>query len=57
MEIWKGFWNPEEYDSLMKDLNSLKHKTKTFDNVYRVIRNYGIRMDALAYGMHYFFTI
>lgn len=47
LEIWKGLWKKEEYELLMKDLKDVKDNS--FEDIFKIIKNYYIRIDALRY--------
>ena len=48
LSIWRNFWKPEEYDSLMKKL--LKSKSN-FTSIFDIVKNYHMRKDSLKYCM------
>ena len=45
--IWKNLWKLDEFEILMKDI--IKTNDNKFKNVFRIIRKYHIRFDALDY--------
>ena len=47
LKIWKNLWKLDEFEILMKDI--IKTKDNKFKNVFRIIRKYHIRFDALDY--------
>ena len=48
---WRGLWRKKDYIQLMKDLKKIK--SNNFKNIYQVIKNYYIRIDALDYLQHF----
>lgn len=44
---WRGLWKKDEYIKLIRDLDNLKKND--FDYIYKVIKNYYIRIDALDF--------
>ena len=47
---WKGLWRKSEYIQINKDLDILiKKNNKDFSHIYKVIKKYFIRIDALDY--------
>ena len=46
-KIWKNLWKLNEYDKLMNEIN--KTKENNFKIIFRIVRKYHIRFDALEY--------
>lgn len=48
--IWKGLWKKNQYDDLMKEMDSWRgNKLNNFDLVFFIVKKYYIRFDALEY--------
>ena len=50
MKWWKGLWKNSEYESLMEWLEKYREENKKqFQDVYKIVRSFYIRLDALEY--------
>ena len=46
-KMWSSLWIKEELEDLEKDISQCKNND--FDNVFKIIRRYHLRVDALEY--------